>query len=140
MNKFEAVVLLSPEISSNVRSSCIDNLEKIINDKSGKIINNEDWGLRDLSYKMDHYSKAFYNFYQIEIEGDKIESIKRTLNQDENFIRHLFVRVEKHQELPTKLNNEKKIKNLNLEAEMIIKTPLSKIERSFAHSVKKILQ
>ena len=108
MNNFEAVVLLSPEISLNVRSSCLDDLEKIINEKSGKVINNEDWGLRDLSYKINHYSKAFYNFYQIEIEGDKIESIKKTLNQDENFIRHLFVRVEKHQELPTKLNNEKK--------------------------------
>ena len=65
MNNFEAVVLLNPEIPSNVRSSCLDNLEKIINDKSGKIINNEDWGLRDLSYKIDQYSKAFYNFYQI---------------------------------------------------------------------------
>ena len=108
MNNFEAVVLLSPEITSNVRNSCLDNLKKIINDKSGKIVNSEDWGLRDLSYKIDNYSKAFYNFYQIEIEGDKIESIKKILNQDENFIRHLFVRVEKHQELPTKLNNEKK--------------------------------
>ena len=108
MNNFEAVVLISPEIPSVVKNSCLDNLEKIINEKSGKIINNEDWGLRDLSYKIDNYSKAFYNFYQIEIEGDKIESIKKTLNQDENFIRHLFIRVEKHQELPTKLNNEKK--------------------------------
>ena len=108
MSKFEAVVLLSPEISTKVRSSCLVNLEKIITEKSGKIINNEDWGLRDLSYKIDQYSKAFYNFYQIEIEGDKIESIKKILNQDENFIRHLFVRVENHQELPTKLNNEKK--------------------------------
>jgi len=108
MNNFEAVVLMTPEITSNVRNSCLDNLVKIINDKSGKIINNEDWGLRDLSYKIDHYSKAFYSFYQIEIEGDKIESIKKILNQDENIIRHLFVRVEKHQELPTKLNNEKK--------------------------------
>ena len=108
MNKFEAVVLLSPEITSNLRVSCLDNLEKMINGNSGKIINNEDWGLRDLSYKIDKYSKAFYNFYQIEIEGDKIESIKRALNQNENFIRHLFVRVEKHQELPTNLNNEKK--------------------------------
>ena len=108
MNNFEAVVLLSPEIQTNVRSSCLDNLEKIINEKSGKVIDSEDWGLRDLSYKINHYSKAFYNFYQIEIEGDKIESIKKILNQDENFIRYLFVRVEKHQELPTKLNNEKK--------------------------------
>ena len=108
MNNFEAVVLLRPEIPTVVKNSCLDNLEKLINEKTGKIINNEDWGLRDLSYKIDHFSKAFYNFYQIEIEGDKIEGIKKTLNQDENFIRHLFVRVEKHQELPTKLNNEKK--------------------------------
>ncbi len=108
MNNFEAVVLLSPEISSNVKNSSLNNLEKIIKEKSGKIINNEDWGLRDLSYKINHYSKAFYNFYQLEIDGDKIESIKKTLNQDENFIRHLFVRVANHQELPTKLNNEKK--------------------------------
>ena len=108
MNIFEAVVMLNPEITSNVRNSCLDNLKKIISERSGKIINNEDWGLRDLSYKIDKYSKAFYNFYQIEIEGDKIESIKKILNQDENFIRYLFVKVEKHQELPTKLNNEKK--------------------------------
>ena len=108
MSNFEAVVLLNPEIPTNIKNSCLDNLEKSINEKSGKVINSEDWGLRDLSYKIDHYSKAFYNFYQIEIEGDKIESIKKMLNQDENFIRHLFVKVEKHQELPTKLNNEKK--------------------------------
>ena len=108
MNNFEAVILLSPEINSNVRSSCLDILEKVVKEKSGKIIDTEDWGLRDLSYKIENYSKAFYNFYQIEIDGNKINSIKKALNQDEKFIRHLFVRVDKHQELPTKLNNEKK--------------------------------
>jgi small subunit ribosomal protein S6 len=108
MNNFEAVVLLSPEISSKVKNSCLENLQKIINEKSGNIIANEDWGLRDLSYKIDHFSKAFYNFYQIEIDGNNLESIKKILNQDENFIRHLFVKVDKHQELPTKLNNEEK--------------------------------
>ena len=86
MNIFEAVVLLSPEITSKDRSSCLENLQKVIKDKSGKIINNEDWGLRDLSYKIDNYSKAFYNFYQIEIEGDKIESIKKNLNQELVFL------------------------------------------------------
>ena len=108
MSNFEAVVLLSSEISSKVRSSCQDSLEKLINENSGKIISNEDWGLRDLSYKINNYSKAFYNFYQIEIDGDKLAGIKKNLNQDENFIRHLFVRVKNHQELPTKLYNEKK--------------------------------
>ena len=108
MKNFEAVLLLSSEISSKSREECLDNFTKIIADNTGKILDNEDWGLRDLSYKINNFSKAFYSFYQIEIEGDKIESIKKTLNQDEKYVRHLFVKVEKHQELPTKLNNEKK--------------------------------
>ena len=65
MNNFEAVVLLSPEITPKVRSTCLENLEKIINEKSGKIISNEDWGLRDLSYKIDHYSKSFIIFIKL---------------------------------------------------------------------------
>jgi len=108
MKNFEAVLLLSSEVSSKSRSDCLDNFTKIIIDNSGKILDSEDWGLRDLSYKINNFSKAFYSFYQIEIEGDKIENIKRNLNQDEKYVRHLFVKVEKHQELPTKLNNEKK--------------------------------
>ena len=80
----------------------------LIKDNSGQVIQSEDWGLRDLSYKMLNFSKAFYNFYQIEIEGSKIDSIKKILNQNETFLRYLFIKVDKHQELPTKLNNEKK--------------------------------
>ena len=42
------------------------------------------------------------------MDGNKIQNIKKNLAQNELFIRHLFVKVNKHQELPTKLYNEKK--------------------------------
>ena len=108
MNKFEAVLLLSPEITNQSRTENNQYFIKLIKDNSGLIIQSEDWGLRDLSYKILNFSKAFYNFYQIEIEGSKIEGIKKILNQNETFLRYLFIKVDKHQELPTKLNNEKK--------------------------------
>ena len=108
MDNFETTLILSPDLSNEKLKLELKNFEENIKKNDGDIIAQEDWGLRDLSYKIGNYSKAFYNFYQIEIYGDKIENIKKTLNQDENFIRHLFVKVEKHQELPTKLNNEKK--------------------------------
>ena len=108
MTKFEAVILLSPEISSTLRIDITNKFNEIISTNSGNIIDTEDWGLRDLSYKIDNFSKAFYNFFQIEIDGDKIDKKKKILNQDENFIRHIFVKVQNHQELPTKLNYEKK--------------------------------
>lgn len=108
MNKFEAVILLSPEISTSIKKNLIDEFSKNINDMSGKIIDSEDWGLRDLSYKIENSSKAFYHFFQLELNGNVIKDLNKILNQNENFIRHLFVKVDKHQELPTKLNNEKK--------------------------------
>lgn len=108
MNKFEVVILLSPEISSNVRQDLCEEFTKIITDNAGKIINVEDWGLKDLSYNIGNFSKAFYNFFQIEIEGSKIENIKKILSQNESYVRHMFIRVNNHQELPTKLDNEKK--------------------------------
>ena len=108
MNKFEAVLLLSPEITSKSRSDLNDIFKNNIKDNSGKIVDNEDWGLRDLSYKIKTFKKAFYKFFQIEIDGNKIELIKNNLSQNDLIIRHLFVKVSKHQELPTKLYDEKK--------------------------------
>jgi len=108
MSKFETVLLLSPEISTSIRKDMCEDFNKIVNDNSGDIINSEDWGLRDLSYNIGNFSKAFYNYFQIEIDGNQIEDIKKNLSQNESFIRHIFIKVDQHQELPTKLYNEKK--------------------------------
>ena len=108
MNKFEAVVLLSPELGSQNLKSEIDKFKSLVTKKDGKIINEEDWGLRDLSYNINKFKKAFYSYFQLELSGYHIDSIKKEINQSENYLRHLFVKVKNHQELPTKLNNEKK--------------------------------
>tara|TARA_Y100001970_G_scaffold240702_1_gene303645 strand:+ start:14489 stop:14815 length:327 start_codon:yes stop_codon:yes gene_type:complete len=108
MNKFEAVVLISPELSVSVLKDSLKHFEDIISSKDGKIVNSEDWGLRDLSYDINNFKKAFYNYYQLELNGSNIENITKIINQNDKFIRHLFIKVNKHQELPTVLKNEKK--------------------------------
>ena len=106
MNKFEAVLLISPDLSNNLVDQNIKNFEDIIK-SSGKITNTEDWGLRDLSYDINNFKKAFYKYFQIEIDGNNIQKITKILNQNDNILRHLFIKVSQHQELPTKLNYEK---------------------------------
>ena len=108
MNKFEAVLLISPEISNDQLKKELDTFDSILSTNKGSIINKEDWGLRDLSYKIKTFKKAFYKFFQIEINGNSLDSIKKDLNQSDNVIRHLFIKVDEHQELPTKLKYEKK--------------------------------
>ncbi len=108
MNKFEAVLIFSPELATNSLTTELDKFKKQISNNSGQIINEEDWGLRDLTYNINKFKKAFYKFFQIEINGNSLDSIKKDLNQSDNVIRHLFIKVNEHQELPTKLKYEKK--------------------------------
>ena len=105
MSKFEAVVLYSPDLSTIILSKQEELFKKQLTDSDGNIISEEDWGLRNLSYKIDKYKKAFYKFYQIEINGNNLPNISKTLNQNEQVIRHLFVKVEEHEQLPTKMVN-----------------------------------
>ncbi len=109
MNKFEAVILFSPDLSNPIINKEEDKLNKIIENLKGKIVEKENWGLKDLNYSINNYKKAFYKYYQVEVLGSELKSIKKTLTQNEKILRHLFVKVEQHQELPTKMsNNEEK--------------------------------
>ncbi len=108
MNKFEAVLILNPDLATNTMNNEINEFKSKLNTHSAKIINEENWGLRDLSYSINKYKKAFYRFFQLETTGSIVKEISKELNQSENLLRYIFIKVENHQELPTKLNNEKK--------------------------------
>ena len=108
MNKFEVVLIFNPELSTANLKSEIDSFKTKLVSQSATIINEEDWGLRDLSYNINKFKKAFYNFFQIEASGRMIKDLNRELNQSENLLRYIFIKVNEHQELPTKLNYEKK--------------------------------
>mgnify|MGYP003326139785 CR=1 FL=1 len=61
-----------------------------------------------ISSAANKFKKAFYNFFQIEASGRMIKDLNRELNQSENLLRYIFIKVNEHQELPTVLNYEKK--------------------------------
>ncbi len=108
MNKFEVVLLYSPDLATATLKSEFEKLKSKLTSQSANIINEENWGLRDLSYNINKFKKAFYKFLQIEASGQIIKDLSKELNQSENLIRYIFIKVKNHQELPTKLNYEKK--------------------------------
>lgn len=101
MNKFETTLLIKPDIEKNTLDSTISDFKQNITDLGGKIIATEDWGLRDLSYKIKKHSKAFYLFFQIEFNGSNMDKINKYLNLQESIIRYLFISVTEHEKLPT---------------------------------------
>ena len=108
MNKFEAVFIFNPDLANNILEKETSNIKTKLTNLSAKIINEEDWGLRDLSYTINKFKKAFYKYIQIEASGEIVKNLNKELNQSEKLLRYIFIKVKNHQELPTKLSNEKK--------------------------------
>ena len=108
MNKFEVVLIFNPDLTNNTLDKELSDFKSKLKSYSANIINEENWGLRDLSYSINKFKKAFYKFLQIETTGQIIKDLSRELNQSENLLRYIFIKVSDHQELPTKLNYEKK--------------------------------
>ena len=103
MSKFEAVILLSPDLSVDNLKKQEDSYNKELIELGGSIISQEDWGLRNLTYKINSLKKAFYYYFQINIEGQKIQTLKKNISQNEKIFRYLFIKVNIHDELPTKM-------------------------------------
>ena len=70
MNKFEVVLILNPELSTNTLDDEISKFKSSLESHSAKIINEENWGLRDLSYSINKFTstsfeESFYSFGNI---------------------------------------------------------------------------
>ena len=52
-------------------------------------------------------NKGYYIYLQFDIDSKKLENINKSLNLNESIIRHLAVKVEKHEKLPTIMTQQK---------------------------------
>ena len=55
MSKFEAVIMLSPDLSSENLKEQEESFNKLLIGLNGSVFSKEDWGLRDLSYNINNY-------------------------------------------------------------------------------------
>ena len=108
MNKFEVVLIFSPDLNTDSLKSEFEKLKTKLKSETANIINEENWGLKDLSYSINKFKKAFYKYLQIEAPGHIVKKTSEEFNQSEHLIRYMFIKVKEHQELPTKLSHEKK--------------------------------
>ena len=106
MNYFEAIFLISPDVANSDIENICSKFENSVTKEGGKITGKEDWGLRDLAYNIKNLKKAFYNYYQIEIDKNKLPILKKNLSVNEKIIRQIFIKVNEHEELPTQLINK----------------------------------
>ena len=95
MKKYEAVLILNPNLSSKV-NSFLEEFEDLLKKNSFSIKKTEDIGRRQLSYSINNHNKGHYVIFNIEGDASRLIDIENKIKFNELIIRHLFISVKEH--------------------------------------------
>ena len=109
MKKYEAVLILNPNLSSKVEDFK-EEFNKLLTDNSFKITKLEDVGRRQLAYSINNHNKGHYLLMNVEGEQSKLLEIETKIKYNESIIRHLVLAVKNHSEDESVLMAESKNK------------------------------
>ena len=109
MNKYEAVIILNPNLSTKV-GDFLKDFENLLKDNSFSIVKTEDIGRRQLAYSINNHNKGHYIIFNLEGDPSKLLEIETKIKYNESIIRHLFLVVKKHSEEDSSLFIESKNK------------------------------
>lgn len=109
MKKYEAVLILNPNLSSKVENFK-EEFNKLLTDNSFKITKLEDVGRRQLAYSINNHNKGHYLLMNLEGDPSKLIEIETKIKYNESIIRHLVLAVKNHSEDESVLMAESKNK------------------------------
>lgn len=95
MKKYEAVIILNPNLSSKA-DDFIKDFKKLLKANTFNIVKQEDVGRRQLSYSINNHNKGHYLLFNIEGDPSKLIEIENKIKYNESIIRHLFISVKIH--------------------------------------------
>lgn len=93
MRKFETLLLLSPELSSDARTAVIDGFKGIIEREGGKMLLEDAWGMRDLAYPVQKQMRGYYTRLEFAAPGSLITELERNIRITEGVFKFITVKL-----------------------------------------------
>jgi small subunit ribosomal protein S6 len=96
---YETLFIVHPERGVRIKE-LIDRFKKVVEGQAGVVANVDEWGLRDLAYKIDKQGKGFYTLIRYESAPRAVEELERNLKLTDGILRYLTVRLEEEANAP----------------------------------------
>ena len=101
---YESVVITRPELTESQVENLINELIAIITDENGKVQSTENWGLRNLAYKINKNKKGHYFLMNIDCSPSAISEYERQMRINEDIIRFLTIKIDQISDKPSILS------------------------------------
>ena len=95
LKQYETVFIANPVLSEQQMQEAVVKYTKLITDNGGEVVYEEDWGLRQLAYPIQHKTSGFYYLIQFQADPSFVEVLETQYFRDERIIRFLTVALDK---------------------------------------------
>lgn len=103
LKPYETVFILTPVLSEVQMKDTVEKFKEVLKKAGGEITHEENWGLKKLSYPIQHKSTGFYQLIEFNAPSTAVAALELEFKRDERIMRWLTVSLNKFaQEYSTK--------------------------------------
>jgi small subunit ribosomal protein S6 len=92
---YETLFVVHPERATRMKEF-IDRFKKVVEAQEGIVSQIDEWGLRDLAYRIEKQTKGIYTLMQYRSSARAVEELERNLRLTDGVLRYLTVRADEH--------------------------------------------
>ncbi len=96
LKQYETVFIATPVLSEAQMKEAVAKYVNLIKSNGGEIVYEEDWGLKQLAYPIQHKTSGFYYLIEFKANPQFINTLEVQYHRDERIIRYITVALDKH--------------------------------------------
>ena len=113
MALYESVIIGRQDLTPGQFDTLLEKFIAVIQSFKGEIKKRENWGIRNLAYKINKNRKGHYTLLNIDGPPEAIQEYERLMRLDEDIIRFLTIKIKSIDENPSPLMVNKPYRSKN---------------------------
>lgn len=98
MANYESVLIARQDLGASQVSNIVSDLSDIIKKQGGEVVRVDNWGLKNLAYRIKKNRKGHYVVMNIAAPANAIAEFERIMRFNEDIIRYMTVKVDEFSE------------------------------------------
>ncbi len=94
MNNYESVLIARQDLGASQVNNIVEELSNVIKNEGGNVVRVDNWGLKNLAYRIKKNRKGHYVLMNITAPASAIAEFERIMRFNEDIIRYMTVKVE----------------------------------------------
>ena len=92
MKNYTGMYIIRTTLTEEGYQAVVADINAIFESKGGKVLEVNEWGIRDLAYEIEDFKKGYYVKFTVEANAEAVAEYDRICNIKEDVIRHILVK------------------------------------------------